>query len=151
MSSSSIPLVHSLNSQELSSAPPELQRESDRLKLLLDMTSTLVSTLECRELLRTVSASIRQVMHCDIVGVWLPDAERVHLRQLAMDFPESKGYAKEDAVHPIEGSVIGAVFKAGKSVVLDLRSEQVAPHVSTEIRAEALEAACALPLIRRGP
>src|SRR6202042_3942679 len=31
-----------------------------------------------------------------------------------------------------------------------LRSEQVAPHVSTEIRAEALEAACALPLISRG-
>src|ERR1700723_2622375 len=150
MSTSSMVLDRSLNSQASPVATPELRSERDRLKLLLDMTTTLVSTLDCRDLLRTVSASIRQVMHYDIVGVWLPDVERVHLRQLAMDFPESKGFAKEDAVHPIDGSVIGAVFKAGKSVVLDLRSEQVAPHVSTEIRAEALEAACALPLISRG-
>jgi formate hydrogenlyase transcriptional activator len=143
-------LDHSLNSQESPTARPELERESDRLKLLLDMTTTLVSTLECRDLLRTVSASIRQVMHYDIVGVWLPDAERVHLRQLAMDFPESKGFVKEDALQPIEGSVLGAVFKAGKPVVLDLCSEQLAAQVSTEARAEALESGCALPLISRG-
>ena len=78
---------HSFNPLGSPSAPPDLQRESERLKLLLDMTNALVSNLECRELLRSVSVIIRQVMHCDIVGVWLPDAERVHLRQLAMDFP----------------------------------------------------------------
>jgi formate hydrogenlyase transcriptional activator len=150
MSTSLIVLDDSLNSHESSSAPPELQRESDRLRLLLDMTATLVSTLECRDLLRTVSASIRQVMHCDIVGVWLPDVEHAHLRQLAMDFPGGKGFAKEDALQPIEGSVIGAVFKAGKPIVLDLRSEQLAPGVSSEVRAEALESGCALPLISRG-
>jgi formate hydrogenlyase transcriptional activator len=72
---------HLLNFQEAPSARPELQRESDRLKLLLDITNTLVSNLECRDLLRTVSASIRQVMHCDIVGVWLPDAQQIRLRQ----------------------------------------------------------------------
>jgi formate hydrogenlyase transcriptional activator len=127
-----------------------LERESDRLKLLLDMTATLVSTLECRDLLRTVSASIRQVMHYDIVGVWLPDVEHVYLRQLAMDFPESKGFVKEDALQPIEGSVMGTVFKAGKPVILDLCSEQLAAHVSTEVRAEAIESGCALPLISRG-
>jgi len=150
MSTSSIVLDRSLNSQESRRAISEWQRESDRLKLLLDMTTTLVSTLECRDLLRTVSASIRQVMHCDIVGVWLPDAERVHLRQLAMDFPGSKGFAKEDALQPIEGSVIGTVFNAGKPVVLDLCSEQLAPHVGTHIRAEGLESGCALPLISQG-
>src|SRR6202047_4612871 len=150
MSTSSMLLDHSLDSQESRSARPELERESDRLKLLLDMTTTLVSTLECRDLLRTVSASIRQFMHYDIVGVWLPDAERVHLRQLAMDFPESKGFVKEDALQPIEGSVIGTVFKAGKPVVVDLCSEQLATHVSAEVRAEALEAGCALPLISGG-
>ncbi len=150
MSTSSMLLDPSLNSQESPSARSELQRESDRLKLLLDMTTTLVSTLECRDLLRTVSASIRQVMHCDIVGVWMPDVERVHLRQLAMDFPASRGFSKEDALHPIEGSVIGAVFKAGKPVVLNLSSEQMADYVSTEARAEGLESGCALPLISRG-
>jgi formate hydrogenlyase transcriptional activator len=89
-------------------------------------------------------------MHCDIVGVWLPDAEQVYLRQLAMDFPESKGFAKEDALQPIEGSVIGTVFKAGKPIILDLCSGQLAAYVSTEVRAEALKSGCALPLISRG-
>ncbi len=150
MSTSSMVLNHPLSSQEPASAPPELQCESDRLKLLLDMTTTLVSTLECRDLLRTVSAIIRQVMHCDIVGVWLPDAERIYLRQLAMDFPESKGFAKEGAVQPIDASVVGSVFKAGRPVVLDLTSEQLALHISTETRAEGLKSGCALPLISRG-
>src|ERR1700683_3235303 len=144
MSTSAMMLEHSLDAQALPTATPELQREGDRLKLLLDMTTTLVSTLECRELLRTVSASIRQVMHYDIVGVWLPDIERVHLRLLAMDFPESKGFAKEDALQPIEGSVIGAVFQAGQPAVLNLRSEQLAFRVSTEARAAATESGCAL-------
>src|ERR1700728_2416307 len=150
MSTSSMLPDQSLNSHESRTARPELQRESDRLKLLLDMTAILVSTLESRELLRTVSASIRQVMHCDIVGVWLPDAEQVHLSQTAMDFPESKGFAKEDALQPIEGSVIGTAFKAGKPVVLDLSREEMAAHVGTYVRAEGLELGCVLPLISRG-
>src|ERR1700685_2667588 len=150
MSTSSMVLDHSLNSQEPATAGPALQRESARLKLLLDMTTTLVSTLEWRDLLRTVSASIRRVMHCDIVGVWLPDVERGLLRQRAMSCPKGKGFAKEYALQPIEGSVIGAVFKAGKPVVLDLSSEQLALHEATEVRAEALESGCALPLISRG-
>ena len=48
-------------------------------------------------------------MHFDLVGVWLPDVEHVHLRQTALDFPESKGFVKEDALQPIEGSVVGMV------------------------------------------
>ena len=104
MSSSLIP-DHALKSQESPSTRPELQRESDRLKLLLGMTNALVSNLESRDLLRAISASMRQDMHCDVVGVWLPDSEQVQLRQLAMDFPESKGFVTEDLVNPVEGSI----------------------------------------------
>jgi formate hydrogenlyase transcriptional activator len=129
---------------------PQQQSESERLKLLLDLTNTLVSKLACRDLLRTVSASIRQVMRCDTVGVWLPDAEQVHLRQLALDFPESRGFVREDLQHPVEGSVLGGVFKSGKPIVVGVMSEQIAPEESPEARAEALESGCAVPLISRG-
>ena len=97
-----------------------------------------------------VSASIRQVMRCDTVGVWLPDLEQVHLRQLAMDFPESKGFVREDLLHPVEGSVLGEVFKSGKPIVVGVMSKQIAPEEYPEARAEALESGCALPLISRG-
>ncbi len=143
-------LFNSVNPQKPPSARPELHTESDRLELLLDLTNTLVSSLECRDILRLVSASIRRVMHCDTVGVWLPDAEQSYLRQLAMDFPESKGFVTEDLLHPVEGSLLGGVFKAGKPFVLDVMSEQIALEESPEARAEALESGCALPLISRG-
>src|SRR5260370_2657582 len=99
MSASSPILNHLFNSgspQKPPSARPELQSESDRLKLLLDLTNTLVSNLECRDLLRMVSASIRRVMRCDTVGGWLPDVGQVHLRQLALDLPEINGLLRED-------------------------------------------------------
>jgi formate hydrogenlyase transcriptional activator len=129
---------------------PDLQRENDRLKLLLDMTNTLVSNLEGRDLLRTISASIRQVMGCDAVGVWVPDVDELHLRQLAMDFPEGRGFVREGSLHPIEGSVIGNVFKTGKPIVLEVMSEELTPEEAPEIHAEAIESGCALPLISRG-
>ena len=141
---------HSFNTQGSPSGPPDLQRESERLKLLLDITNTLVSNLECRELLRSVSAIIRQVMRCDTVGVWLPDVDKVQLRQLAMDFPDGKGFVREDLLLPVEGSVMGRVFKSGKPFVLDRMNQQLAPEEAHEARAEALVSGCVLPLISRG-
>src|SRR5229473_7524191 len=111
------------DSQVAASVGAELHRESERLKLLLDMTNTLVSNLELRDLLRAISASIRQDMHCDSVGVWLPDPDRCQLRQLAQDFPESKGFVTEDLLHPIEGSEVGTVFKTGKPFVLRTQAD----------------------------
>jgi formate hydrogenlyase transcriptional activator len=110
----------------------------------------LVSNLECSDLFRTVSASIRQVMRCDTVGVWLPDIEQAYVRQVAMDFPEGKGFVREGALHPVEGSLIGEVFKTGKPLILGAMSEQMDPDEAPDARAEALESGCALPLISRG-
>ncbi len=152
--SSSVVADYLVNSELSSSARPELQRpelqrESDRLKLLLDMTNILVSTLECREVLRAVSASIRQVMHCDAVGILLPDSEQRQMRSLAVDFPETKGFAKEGSLHPVEGSIVGSVFKTGKPVVIGTSADAMGLLDASDILAEDIESACALPLISR--
>jgi formate hydrogenlyase transcriptional activator len=138
-----------LNSQESSVAAPDLQRERDRLKLLLDMTNALVSNLEPRDLLRAISVSIRQDMHCDVVGVWRPDAECRYLRQLVMDFPESNGVMKEGLLRPIEGSEIGSVFNTGKPFVARTKADITSEWSSDVVRAEAIESGCILPLISR--
>src|SRR5258707_758983 len=146
---SSMVLERSLNSQELPDARPELQRERDRLKLLLDMTNTLVSNLECRDLLRAISASIRRVMQCDSVGVWLPDSKQDQLRAHALEFLESKGFAKEDLLLPVEGSLIGSVFKTGKPLVVRDKTDFMSEQVTPEVLAEGLVSSCGLPLISR--
>jgi formate hydrogenlyase transcriptional activator len=142
MRSSPIP-DHSLSPSEPPTAKPQLARESDRLKLLLDITNTLVSNLESRDLIRAISTSIRQVMHCDVVGVWLPDAEQRQLRQRIMDFPESKGFATEDLLQPVEGSLVGSAFKTGKGVI------GIPADFSKVGRTEGIQSALALPLISR--
>jgi formate hydrogenlyase transcriptional activator len=142
-------VFNSLNPQELPSGKPELQNESDRLKLLLDMTNTLVSNLEFRDLLRAISASIRRDMHCDVVGVLLPDSEQRQLRSHALDFPETKGFVKEGSLNPVEGSMMGSVFRTGKPVVIGTRAGAMGVLETPDILAEDIESVCALPLISR--
>src|SRR5260370_30750704 len=141
--------VKALTTRASNSMQANVEREKDRLNLLLDMTNALVSNLEFRELLRAISASIRRVMQCDSVGVWLPDSKQGQLRAYALEFLESKGFAKEDLLLPVEGSLIGSVFKTGKPLVvrdkIDFMSEQVTP----EVLAEGLVSSCGLPLISR--
>src|SRR5579884_3504178 len=63
------------------------ERAHERLSLLLDLTNTVVSNLDLRDLLRAVAASIRRVMQCDGVGVGLPDEEN-RLQLYALDYPD---------------------------------------------------------------
>jgi formate hydrogenlyase transcriptional activator len=134
--------------QEFALSRGALQRESERLRLLLDMTNTLVSNLLTRDLLRAISASIRQCMHCDFVSVWLPDGEQRQLRSVTMEFPESKGFIKEDLLRPIEGSVLGKTFETGKPIVVRTATElSGADH--DRAFAEGIEFCCCLPLISR--
>jgi len=126
-----------------------VEREKDRLKLLLDMTNALVSNLEFHELLRAISASIRRVMQCDSVGVWLPDSKQGQLRAYALEFLESKGFAKEDLLLPVEGSLIGSVFKTGKPLVVRDKTDFMSEQVTPEVLAEGLVSSCGLPLISR--
>jgi formate hydrogenlyase transcriptional activator len=126
------------------------QREKDRLELLLDLTNSLVSNLELRDLLRAISASVRRVMRCDGVGVLLPDAEGHQLRVYALDYPDSKGFIQEETLVPLEGSLPGKAFQTGKPVVLDRPDPaQVSPEDYRLITGEGLQSSCLLPLISR--
>jgi formate hydrogenlyase transcriptional activator len=127
----------------------DFERETEQLKLLLDITNTLVSNLEFRSLLRAISASIRNYMHCDVVSVWLPNTEQSHLCSQAMDFPESKGFSREGSLHPVEGSGLGKIFKTGEPMFGGKEVLMREPYNSVA-QAEGIESGCALPLISRG-
>jgi formate hydrogenlyase transcriptional activator len=137
---------NALHSQEAQALQQQLARERDRLQLLLEVTNSVIANLELRDVLRAVSATLRRVMHCDVAGVILPDAERHQLRVYALDFPDSQGFIREETLIPIEGSLPGKAFQTGKPVVLD-RSDPA--EVSCLIAGEGLQSHCFLPLISR--
>ena len=62
-----------LNLRRAQAAHECLQHQNDRLQLLLNLTNRITSNLELRELLRAISANIREVMQCDAVVISLPD------------------------------------------------------------------------------
>src|SRR5579859_6197806 len=134
--------------QEFALSGGALRRESERLKLLLDMTNMLISNLEPRDLLRAISASIRQCMHSDTVTVWLPDAERRQMRAKIMDFPEGKGFLREDLLRPIEGSDLGKTFRTGRPLVIT-RASEIGELDHDLALAEGIASGCCLPLISR--
>jgi len=74
-----------LNLRKSRAAQLELQRQNTRLKLLLDLTNQITSNLDLTDLLRAVSASVRQVMECDLVAISLMDSESGQFRIYALD------------------------------------------------------------------
>ena len=64
----------------LSTDIDERKQAEDRLQLLLDVTNQVVSNLQLQDLLRAISASVRRVMHCDMVSVCFPDSELKRLQ-----------------------------------------------------------------------
>jgi formate hydrogenlyase transcriptional activator len=122
----------------------------EQLKLLLDLTNSVVSTLDLRELLRSVSGNLRRVMSCDLAGVGLPDSEsNRHLRLYALDFPDSKGFVREEVLIPIEGTPPGIAFKTGEPIVGMIRDVCRMIPDSPPL-AEGLTTGCVLPLASRG-
>ena len=112
----------------------ELRLERDRLSLLLELTSQIVSTLDLRNLLRTVSTTVRRVMECNAVAVHLPDRESGSLRLFALDSASclqtdssDDSWLEESRSH----EDIGEVFRTR------------GPILSTERRS------CAVPLVSR--
>src|SRR5437899_4853314 len=76
----------------------ELRRQNARLRLLLNLTSRITSSLDLREVLRAIAANIRQVIQADLVTVSLPDGASRQIRVSATDLPRGKGLIKEDLV-----------------------------------------------------
>ena len=91
----------------------DLQCEKDRLKLLLDLNNSIVSNLEIRELLRVISSTVRQMMHCDTAGISLPDPDTQELKVYALDFPASTGFLREGLLRPSD-TLSGKVFQTGQ-------------------------------------
>jgi formate hydrogenlyase transcriptional activator len=137
---------NALHSEEAQALQQQLARERDRLQLLLEVTNSVIANLELRDVLRSVAATLRRVMQCDVVGVQLLEAEHHQLRVYALDFPDSQGFIQEEALIPIDGSLPGKAFQTGKPVVVD-RFDPA--EVSCQIAGEGLQSHCFLPLISR--
>jgi formate hydrogenlyase transcriptional activator len=126
------------------------QRSQERLKLILDLTNQVVSSLEFHDLLVAASASVRRVMRCDAAAIMLADANGAQLRVHALDYPDSRGIFVEGAMVPIDGTMPGDSFKSGKPMVVNrLNPAEMPAEMYRKAAAEGLNSFCDVPLISR--
>jgi len=134
-------------------ARASLQRQNERLQLLLNLTSRITSNLDLREVLRAISANFRELMRCDGAGVWLPGEEAGTFKLYAFDASSSKGFAKEEVIITLpEDDPARRAFETMKPMVATV-DEIGWPGGGEGYRlaaAESVKSACFIPLVNRG-
>jgi formate hydrogenlyase transcriptional activator len=118
----------------------QLAHERDRSQLLLQVNNTLVSNLNLRELLKSISGSLGAVMPHEAAALTLHDESLNQLRVAAFDFPDHDGPCADGKIIPFEGNPIGEAFTTRKTTLIDYEPTTCS----------GLASGCASPLIFRG-
>ncbi len=137
----------------------KLRYERDRLRLLLEITSSVTSRLDLRQVVEALSTNLFRIMQCDVSALLLPDSESGELRVTTLYNPDARGPFREGSLVPMNSSISGQVLRKGKSVRID-SFEQVRedPEIygSPEgqllyerVIEEGLSVGCYLPLVGR--
>jgi formate hydrogenlyase transcriptional activator len=129
----------------------QLAQERDRLSLLLDITNRIASNLDLHELLRAISATLRQVMECDGgVVVVLSDEKSGQPWVHALDFPESDGFVSTELLAS-RGGFGGRAFATLQPVIANLLDQApLAPELSHRMIERGIRSVCCIPLVSRG-
>jgi formate hydrogenlyase transcriptional activator len=128
----------------------QVQRQNDRLQLLLNLTTNIASSLDLREVLRASAANIREVIPADAVVIWLSDPASGKFKVFALDFPHGKGVIKEELLVTPSADAKKAMDTL-KPVVVDTQRRDEFASVTNELAtAEGMKALCGIPLVNRG-
>src|ERR1700689_3314388 len=136
-----------------------LRRQRDRLRLLLEITSSVTSRLDLRQMVEALSTNLFRVMQCDVSALLLPDSESGALRVTILHNRDTRGPFREGSLVPMNSSISGQVLRKGKSIRID-SFEQVREDpeiygnpagrvVYGRVIEEGLRTGCYLPLIGR--
>jgi formate hydrogenlyase transcriptional activator len=136
-----------------------LQRERDRLRLLLEITSGVTSRLDLRQIVEALSTNLFKVMQCDVSVLLLPDSESGALRVTILHNPDARGTFGEGSSVPMNGSISGQVMRTGRSIRIDsFEQAREDPEIYgnpegqplyERVQEEGLQTGCYLPLAGR--
>jgi formate hydrogenlyase transcriptional activator len=96
-----------------------LRQERDRLRLLLEITSSVTSRLDLRQVVEALSTNLFRIMQCDVSALLLPDSESGELLVSNLYNPGARGPLREGSLVPMMNSISGQVLRKGKSVRID--------------------------------
>ena len=123
----------------------KLAREREHSELLLEVNNMLVSNLNLRELVSSISACLRRVIPHDLAGIALYDPAENQLRLEALDFPSNEDFFIEGELVPLDGNPGGIAFATRQTVVSDTRDVQ--DPLGRRFADAGVKSSCIVPLV----
>jgi formate hydrogenlyase transcriptional activator len=139
-----------LSYESIATSQQELAQERDHLRLLLNVSTAVADKLDTRELFSAISACLRDALNVEYASLTLFDPQNNCMRRHSLDFPGGGGLLQENAVIPIENTVVGEAFT--KAVPVTARRadiERMPREFAENLLNEGLNFVCAVPLISR--
>ena len=131
-------------------AEQALTVQNSRLQLLLKVTNQITANLELRDVLREISACIREVMDCDVVHISARENGTGEFRIYALDFPEGKGLIREDLVITPVGAGRRALDTLKPTIRRIEQRHEFPPDYYELLVAEGVKSQYVIPLVNRG-
>lgn len=127
-----------------------LQQEKERLQMLLQVNSTLVSNLDVQKHFPAISDSIRKVVGHDFAAVALYDESSQSLRKYAFDHSPGQGIFKVGDSYSLQESTSGQTFLAKQTKVFHSEELQAfSSGVTRKLLAQGVRSICCVPLTTR--
>ncbi len=128
------------------------QRERDRKRLLLDINNAVVSHLDLKDLVKAISAKLRDILPHDSAGIALYEPEHNHLREYTnVNYKDINAFKVGDTI-PLEGTPAGQVFVTGQPLLIrgPNPADYPADRYSRLPVEDSPKSACLAPLISHG-
>ena len=146
-----VAVENAFNFAEAQTAQQQLTKERDQLRLLLEVGTAVVSTLDLRELLKSIAGCLRRVMSHEYASLALYDSDSNTLQIHALAFPEGNGLLQEGLSVPLEDAPSGLAITRREPVLLTRSDvEQMDSEFARRVLNEGFQSGCFLPLIAHG-
>jgi formate hydrogenlyase transcriptional activator len=124
--------------------------EKERLEMLLEVSTTLMSNLDVQELFPTISRLIGRVVRQDFAALALYEESSPSLRICAVDSALADEVIGADMVVPLVDSASGIALLKGETIVRDRENLMAlkSPAV-TRMLEQGIQSLCSVPLITR--
>jgi formate hydrogenlyase transcriptional activator len=133
------------HSQLASARQTALERERDRWRALLEVTTALVSTLDMGSLLNAVASCLTKVVAFDVAGISLYDERRHSLESVASFSAGGVPLPPTGEVVALDGTALDRAFASREPLVVnDMSATRAAVDAA---RRFGIGSACAIPLI----
>jgi len=141
---------NTLNFEKAEKYQKQLSRERDRLQVLLEITNTLVSELDIRDLFPSITACVRRAVPHEYSSLALRVEGTDQLRIHALVFDGPGPVLQEGATAALDETPAGQAVETRRPVLLNTEAPaKYSSQLVQRLAAAGLKTICSIPLITR--